>query len=128
MQVRCQGNRRTINESWQNGEIAVSSVIFVIKRSKVAQSLLKKGRKAVGVWYQVKGFTNAGLDIRHEHCGRWCHTDNKCGNLHKGGYSSGSYRTSDHMCNAVVCTAKHRSLQPHAGEVPQLQRKSYCVQ
>jgi len=49
-QVRWLANPRTIRERRQNGEIAASSVAFVVKRNKVAQSLIKKGIKAAGVW------------------------------------------------------------------------------
>jgi hypothetical protein len=36
-------NPQTIRERRQNGEIAASSVVFVIKGSQVAQSVVKKG-------------------------------------------------------------------------------------
>jgi outer membrane biosynthesis protein TonB len=50
-QVRWLANPRTIRERRQNREIAASSVVFVVTGSKVAQSLVKKGIKAAGVWY-----------------------------------------------------------------------------
>ena len=49
--VRRLANRRAIRERRQNGEIATSSVVFVVKGSKVAQSLVKKDIKVAGVWY-----------------------------------------------------------------------------
>jgi hypothetical protein len=45
------GHPRTTGERRQNGEIAESSVVFVIKGNNVAQILIKKGTKAAGVWY-----------------------------------------------------------------------------
>ena len=53
-QVRRLANPRTIRERRQKGEIAASSVVFVVKESKVAQSLVNKGIKAAGVWYRVE--------------------------------------------------------------------------
>jgi len=50
-QVRWLVNPRTIRQSRQNGEIAGSSVVLVVKGSKVAPSLIKKGIEAAGVWY-----------------------------------------------------------------------------
>jgi len=52
-QVRWLANPRTVRERRQNGEIAASLVVFVVKGNKVAQSLVKKGIKAAGVWYRV---------------------------------------------------------------------------
>ena len=49
--VRWLANPRTIRERRNNGGIAASSVVFVLKRSKVAQSLIRKGIMAAGVWY-----------------------------------------------------------------------------
>jgi len=48
-QVRWLANPRTIRERRQNGEIAASSVVFVVKGSRVARSLVKKDIKAAGV-------------------------------------------------------------------------------
>jgi hypothetical protein len=47
--VRWLANPHTIRERRQKGEIAASSVVFVVKGSKVAQSLVKKGIKVAGV-------------------------------------------------------------------------------
>jgi len=49
-QVRWLANPRTNMERRQNGVIAASSVVFVVKGSKVAQVLVKMGIKAAGVW------------------------------------------------------------------------------
>jgi len=95
-QVRWQANPRTIWERRQNGEIAVSLVVFVVKGSRLAQSLIKKGIKAAGVWYGVKVFTNAGPDSRCELCCGSGHIENNCGNKPKCGYCSGNHCTSDH--------------------------------
>jgi hypothetical protein len=40
-----------MREGRQNREIAMSSVVFVAKGSKVAQGVVRKGMKAAGVWY-----------------------------------------------------------------------------
>jgi len=50
-QVRWLANPRTIRERRQNGEIAASSVVFVVMRRWMAQSFIKTGIEAVGVWY-----------------------------------------------------------------------------
>jgi len=50
-QVSWLANLRMIRERRQNGAIAASSVVFVVKGSKMAQSLVKKDIKAAGVWY-----------------------------------------------------------------------------
>jgi len=88
-QVRWLANPRTVRERWQNGEISASSVVLVVKGSKVAQSLVKKGIKGAGVWDPVKTYTNEGLDSRCELCCGWGHIENKCGRKPKCGYCSG---------------------------------------
>jgi hypothetical protein len=115
-QVRWLAIPRTIRERRQNGEIAASSVVFVVKGSRLAQSLIKKGIKAAGVWYRVEALTNAGPDSRCELCCGWGHIENKCGNKPKCGYCSGNHRTSDHECNVVGCMAKRGSLCGHTLE------------
>jgi hypothetical protein len=112
-QVRWLANPCTIRERRQNGEIAASSVVVVVNGSTMAQSLIKKGIKAVGVWYRVEAFTNAGPDSRCDLCCRWGQIDTKCGNKPKCGYCSGNHRTSNHKCNVVVCLAKQGSLCGH---------------
>jgi hypothetical protein len=49
-QVRWLVNPCTIRERRQNGEIVTSSVVFVVKGTKLAQKLIKKGIKGAGVW------------------------------------------------------------------------------
>jgi len=115
-QVRWLANPRTSRERRQNGQIPASSVVFVVKGSRLAQSLIKKGIKAAGVWYRVEAFTNAGPDSRCELCCGWGHIENKCGNMPKCGYCSGKHRTSDHKCNVVGCMAKQGSLCGHTQE------------
>jgi hypothetical protein len=73
-------NPRKIWERRQNGEIAASSVVFVVKGSKAAQGLVNKGIKAAGVWYRVEAYTDKGPDSRCELCYGWEHIENKCGN------------------------------------------------
>jgi len=109
-QVRWIANPRTISERRQNGEITASVVVFVVKGSRLSQSLMKKGIKAAGVWYHVEAFLNAGPDSWCELCCGRGHIENKCGNTHKCGYCSGNHRTSDHKCNVVGCMAKQGSL------------------
>jgi hypothetical protein len=47
--VRWLTNTCTLKERMPNGEIAASWVVFVTKRSKVVQSLVKKGIKEARV-------------------------------------------------------------------------------
>jgi hypothetical protein len=115
-QVRWLANPHTIRDRRQNGGIATSSVVFVVKGNKVAQSLIKKGIKAAGVWYRVEAFMNAGRDSGCELCCGWGHIENKCGNKPKCGYCSGNHRTSHHKCNLVGCTARQGSLCGHTLE------------
>jgi hypothetical protein len=115
-QVRWLANPHTIRERRQNGEITASSVVFVVKGSKVAQNVMKKGIKAAGVWHRVEAFTSAGPDSRCELCCGWGHIENKCDNKPKCGYCSGNHRTSDHKCNVEGCTAKQGSLCGHTLE------------
>jgi len=65
-QVRLLANPCTIRERRPNGEIAASSVVFVVKGNKVAQRLVKKGIRAAGVWYRVEVYTNVGPESRCE--------------------------------------------------------------
>ena len=109
-------NPRTIRVRRQNGEIAPSSVVFVVKGSRLVQSLIKKGIRAAGVWYRVEAFTNAGPDSTCELCCGWGHIENKCGSKPKCGYCSGNHRTSDHKCNVVGCMATQGSLCGHTLE------------
>jgi hypothetical protein len=109
-QVRWLANPRPMSKRRQNGEIAASSVVIVVKGSRMAQSWIKKGINAVGVWYRVKEFTDAGPDSRFELCCGWDHIEKKCFNKPKCGYCSGNHRTSDHMCNVVGCMAMQGSL------------------
>jgi hypothetical protein len=48
-QVRWLVNPCTIRERRQNGKIAASSVVFVVKGSRLVQNLIKNGIKAAGV-------------------------------------------------------------------------------
>jgi len=63
----------TIRDRKQKGEIAASSVVFVVKGGKVAHGLIKNGIKDAGVWYRVMAFTNVGPDSGCELCCRWGH-------------------------------------------------------
>jgi len=66
--VRWLTNPRTIQEGGPRGEIKVSSVVFVVKRTMAAQRLVRKGVPAVGVWFKVKLSTNAGPDSLCDLC------------------------------------------------------------
>jgi len=112
-QVRWLANPRTISERRQNGEIAASSVVLVVKGSSVAQRVVKKDIKVAGVWYHVETYTNEGPGSRCELCRGWGHIENKCGSKAKCGSCSGHHRTSDHKCNVVGCTAMQGSLWGH---------------
>jgi len=57
-QVRWPSIPCTLRERRQNGEIATSSLVFVVTGSKVAHSLVLKVIKVAGVWYQVETYTN----------------------------------------------------------------------
>jgi len=115
-QVTWLAKPRTIRKRRQNGEIAESLVVFVVKGSRVAQSLVKKGIKALGLWYRVEMYKNTGPDSRCELRCWWGHIENKCGSKPKCAYCSGDHRTSDHKCNVVGCTAKQGSLCSHTLE------------
>jgi len=78
-QVWWLANPLAIRERRQNGEFAASSVVFVVKWSKVAKGLVEKGIKTAGVWYRVETYTNAGPDSRCELCCGWGYIENKCG-------------------------------------------------
>jgi len=79
-------NPRTIRERMKNREIAASSIAFVVKGSKAAQRLGRKGIKAAGVWYRVETSSNTGPDSRCELCCGWGYIENKCGNKPTCGY------------------------------------------
>jgi hypothetical protein len=115
-QVRWLANPRTFRDRRQNGEIAASSLVFIVMGNKVTQSLIKKGIKVAGVWYRVEAFMNAGPDSRCELCCGWGHIEDKCGNKPKCGYCSGNHRTSNHKCNVVGCAAQQGSLCGHTRE------------
>jgi hypothetical protein len=95
-EVRWLANLRTIMERKENRVIAASSVVFVVKGSRVAQNLGKKCSWGVGVWYRVETYTNDGPDTRRELCCWWRHIEKKCSSKPKCAYCSGHHRTSDH--------------------------------
>jgi hypothetical protein len=115
-QVRWLANPRIIKERRQNGGIVASSVVLVVTGSRVAQSRVKKGIKAAGVWYRVEPYMNEGPDCRCQLCCGSGLIENKCGSNPKCGYCSGHHRTSDHKCNVVGCTGKQGSLCGHTLE------------
>jgi hypothetical protein len=88
-------------------------VVFIVKGSRAAPSLVKKGIKAAGVWYRVETYMNEGPDSRCELRCVWAHIENMCGSEPKCGYCSGHHRTSDHKFNVVGYTTKQGSLGGH---------------
>jgi hypothetical protein len=123
----------TSSERRQNGEIAASLVVFIVKGRTVAQSMIKKGIQAAGVWYRFEMYTNVGPDSRCELCCSWGHIENKySSNLVCGSWSS-HHRTSDHKCNVVGTTANQASLWGHTLEKSpnciayQITFSSWCV-
>jgi hypothetical protein len=111
--VQWMANPPTNRERRQNREITALSVVFVVKGSMLAKSLIKKGIKAAGVWYRVEAFTNGGPDSRCQLCCWWRHIENKCGSKPKCGYCSGNHSTSNYKCNVVGCMANQCSLCGH---------------
>jgi len=85
-QVQWLPSPRTIREMRGIGEIAASSVVFVVKGNKLPLRVIKNGIEGAGVWNRVEAFTNAGPDSRCELCSGWGNTENKCGNKPKCGY------------------------------------------
>jgi hypothetical protein len=70
VQVQQLASPHSIQERLQKGKISAASVVFIVKGTMVARSLVKEAIKAAGVWYRVEQFTNAGPDSRCEHgCG-----------------------------------------------------------
>jgi len=116
VQVRWVASLNNIHERWQRGVISASSVVFVVKGSKVARGLVKEGINAEGVLYRVAPFRNPGQDSRWEHCCRLGHIQTKSSGKPACCYSSGPHRTSDHKCNVVGCSAKQGALCGHTQE------------
>jgi hypothetical protein len=114
--IRSLVNPHTLRERRKNREISMSSVVFVVKARRLAQSVIKKDITAVGTWYGAKVFPNAGPDIWWELCCGWGHIENKCGNMPKCGYCSGTQRTSNHRCNEVGFMSKQASFCCHTLE------------
>jgi hypothetical protein len=106
----------SIKESRLRGEIAASSVVFVLKGSKVVRRLVKEGIKATTVWYQGELFTKAGPDTRCKHCCGWGHIERKCSSKPVCGNCSGPHHTSDHKCNVVGYAVKQGALCGHTQE------------
>jgi len=59
----------------------VSTVVFAVKRSKMAKKVSKGGLRAAGVKYDVEEFMNAGPDSFCGMCSRWGHLEAKYGSL-----------------------------------------------
>jgi len=74
-QVQWLASPRTIRERRKTAVIAASSVVIVIIGSRLAQSFIKTGIKATGVWYRVEAFTNERPDSRCELCSGWGHIE-----------------------------------------------------
>jgi len=79
----------------------VSSVVIVVKGTKVAQSLVKIVIQAAGACYGDETYTDQVPDSRCEPFCGWGHMENKCNRNSECGYCSGHHRISDHKCNVV---------------------------
>jgi hypothetical protein len=100
-QVRWLASPHTIREKRQNGEISMSSVVFVVTGSRVEKSLINRRIEATGVWYSFDTYTNEGPNSRCERSCRWGHIEYKCGSKPSCGYRSGHHRTSNHKWNVL---------------------------
>jgi len=67
-QVRWLANPHIMRERRQNGEIASSSIVFVVEQNKLAQRSVIMGIKAARVCYRVETYMNTGPDSRCELC------------------------------------------------------------
>jgi len=81
-QVRWLANCLTIRERRRKGDMAASSIIFGVKKSKTEQSLVKKGIEVAGEWYQIEMYTNMRPYSRCELCCGWGHIEIECGRKH----------------------------------------------
>jgi len=102
-QVEVLANHRSSRQKWQIGEIATSSVVFVVKGSIVEQRLVNKCIKATQGWYQVHMYTDTGSDSSGALSCGWGHVENKCSSKLHGGNCSGHHWSSDYKCNVVGC-------------------------
>jgi len=84
-----------------------STVVFAVKGSKMAETVLKGGLWAAGVRYTVEKFMNAGPDSFCGVCSRWGHIEAKCGSLTMPAcmLGTGRHLTQDHKCNVGGCKA-----------------------
>jgi len=64
------GGPNDVQTKKAEGKMA-SSVVFVVKGSRVAEKVLKGGLRAVGVKYNVEKFVNGGPDSFCAVCSRW---------------------------------------------------------
>jgi len=100
------GGPKDVQKKKAEGKKA-SSVVFVVKGSKMAEKVLKGGLRAAGVKYDVEKFVNAGPDSFCGVCSRWGHVEAKCGSLKMLAcmLGAGRHLTKDHKCNVVGCKA-----------------------
>ena len=114
-------NPRVTRMRRQIGEIAAASVVFLVKGSMLAKSLVKEVIKEAGVWYRVEPYTNVGPNSTCKLCCGRGLIKNKCGSNPTCGDCSRHHRTSDHKCNMLACMAKQESLCGHM-----LEKCPYC--
>jgi hypothetical protein len=112
-QVQWLVNSYTMRERRQNGEIATSSVLFVVNESKLTQSLIKKEIQVPWDRYRVKEFTNVSPQRGCMLCCRWGHIEKECSSKPICCYCSGHHWRSNHKCNVVGHMAQQRSLCSH---------------
>ena len=100
------GGPKDVQKKKSEGKKA-SSVVFVVKGSKMAKKVLKGGLRAAGVQYDVEKFMNAGPDSFWGVCSRWGHVEAKCGSLKMLAcmWCVGRHLTKDHKFNVVGCKA-----------------------
>jgi hypothetical protein len=67
-QLRWLSNAGIIRQRELRGENRASTVVFIVRRKKVAQRLVNKGVFAAGVQYKVEPYMNAGPNSLCEHC------------------------------------------------------------
>jgi len=100
------GGPKDVQKKKAEGKKA-SSVVFVVKGSKMAEKVLKGGLRAAGMKYDVEKFMNAGPDSFCGVCSRCGHVEWKCGSLKMPACMlwAGRHLTKDHKCNMVGCKA-----------------------
>jgi len=100
------GGPKDVQKEMRDGKKA-SLVVFAVKGSTMAETILKGGLRAAGVKYNVERFITAGPDSFCGLCSRWGHVGAKCGALKMPAsmLCVGQHLPKDHTCNIVGCKA-----------------------